>query len=162
MPKYLKVLQEPDPFLRQVSKEISDPTSKDIAQLIEDMVLTMRKEDGIGLAAPQVQHSIRLIVIETKQGAIPMINPVITKRSDTIELGEEGCLSVKGTYGMVERSSDVTVSFVDNENTKQTINAHGLFARVIQHEIDHLDGVLFIDRVEDFSRDEIPEYTPAL
>lgn len=161
-PKRLPVLAEPHPFLRQIAKPVEDPTSEENRQLIADMVLTMRKENGIGLAAIQVEVNKRIIVVETKDGAIPFINPEIVEHSDDLELGEEGCLSVPGEYGKVQRYSSVSVKSLDENGEEQIYDAHGLFARVLQHEIDHLNGILFIDKIENFDRSEIPETAKAL
>lgn len=161
-PKRLHVLAEPHPFLRRTAKPVEDPNQEHIQQLIEDMIVTMRAEDGIGLAAIQVEKDLRLIVIETKDGAIPFINPEIVDHSDKTEMGEEGCLSVPGTYGEVRRYTDVTLQSLDRHGNEQTHDAKGLFARVIQHEIDHLNGILYIDRVENFDRSLIPDAVQAL
>lgn len=160
-PKLLPVLTDPDPFLRKVVQPVEDPTSSATRQLIEDMKLTMVQEKGIGLAAIQVGVDARIIVVETKDGAIPFINPVITKRGDETELEEEGCLSVPGTYAPVRRSTSIVIESVDTDGNELVHDAYGLFARVIQHEIDHLNGILFIDKIEEFTREEIPEAQAA-
>lgn len=149
MAKRLKLLTEPHPLLRQVAKPVILPLPTEFKTLIANMVYTMRKEDGIGLAAPQIGQSIRLIVVETKDGALPFINPVIIQRSRQTELGEEGCLSVPKEFGFVNRHKEITIAYIDQAGKPQKRQASGLFARVILHEIDHLDGVLFIDKVED-------------
>lgn len=161
-PKLRTVLAEPHPFLRQTAKPVENPGSDEIKQLIADMALTMREEKGIGLAAIQVGVDARVIVVETKDGPVPFINPEIMERSDDYEIGEEGCLSVPGQYGMVKRSREISVKSIDEEGNEQIHDAQGLFARVIQHEIDHLNGILFIDKIEDFSREEIPQGARAL
>jgi peptide deformylase len=153
----LNVLAEPHPFLRKPVEKIEDPMTQENQQLIADMILTMREENGIGLAAIQVHENKRLIVVETKDGAIAFINPEIVSHSDKTEVSEEGCLSVPGQYAPVKRYLQVTVKSLDVEGTSQTHDANGLFARVLQHEIDHLNGILFIDKIEDFDRSEIPE-----
>lgn len=163
-PKRLPVLAEPHPFLRQIAVEV-DPaeiTNEKYQQLIADMMLTMRKENGIGLAAIQVEVNERIIVVETKDGAIPFINPEIIKHSNDLEIGEEGCLSVPGQYGSVKRYSSVSVKCLDENGEEQIYDAKGLFARVLQHEIDHLNGILFIDKLEDFDRSEIPDGVQTL
>ncbi len=162
MAKVLTILHEPDPFLRRTMKPVADPAAKEITQLIENMVVTMRKAKGIGLAATQVGFDGRVIVIETKDGAFACINPEIVKTSTTKEPGEEGCLSVPGTYGFVKRFTRVTVRSFDVNNKPQTHEASGLLARVFQHEIDHLNGVVFIDKAEDFSGQEITESAVAI
>ncbi len=161
-PKRLPVLAEPHPFLRQIAVEVEDVKQEKYQQLIADMILTMRKENGIGLAAIQVEVNERIIVVETKDGAIPFINPEIIKHSKDVEIGEEGCLSVPGEYGSVKRYSSVSVKCIDENGDEQIYDAQGLFARVLQHEIDHLNGILFIDKLEDFDRSEIPESVQSL
>ena len=162
MAKVLTILHEPDPFLRRTMKPVTDPAAKEIKQLIDDMVLTMRKAKGIGLAATQVGYDGRVIVIETKNGALACVNPEIVKTSNDKEPGEEGCLSVPGTYGFVERFKRVTVRSFDEKGQQQTHEAAGLLARVFQHEIDHLNGIVFIDKVEDFSGQDATENAVAI
>jgi len=161
-PKRLPVLAEPHPFLRQIAVKVEDPKQEKYQHLIADMILTMRKENGIGLAAIQVEVNERIIIVETKDGAIPFVNPEIISHSNDLELGEEGCLSVPGQYGAVKRYSSVSVKSLDKNGNEQIHDAEGLFARVLQHEIDHLNGILFIDKLEDFDRSEIPETTHSL
>ncbi len=156
MAKILPILHEPNPFLRQTMKPVANPTAPEIQELIENMVVTMRKANGIGLAATQVGFDGRVIVIETKNGPLVCINPEITKRSESIEKGEEGCLSVPGTFGFVPRHKRVLVRSLTATGQEQVHDAQGLLARVFQHEIDHLNGIVFIDKVEDFSNVEAP------
>lgn len=106
----------------------------------------MYEEDGIGIASPQVGENIRLVVISTSNGPLVMVNPEILKKSWRAETAEEGCLSVRGVFGPVKRARSVTVKFTDRDGKKQQLDTSGLFARVIQHEVDHIDGILFIDR----------------
>jgi peptide deformylase len=162
MAKPLTILHEPDPFLRKTMDPVSDPTSPEIKQLIEDMVLTMRAEKGIGLAATQVGFNGRVIIVETKNGAMSFINPEIVARSNDLETGEEGCLSVPGTYGSVKRHRRITVKAMDTNGQQDTYEAQGMFARVLQHEIDHLNGIVFIDKVESFSRADLENEVSAI
>jgi peptide deformylase len=105
----------------------------------------MTKKNGIGLAAPQVGLDMRLVIVSTPDiDAVAMVNPEIIGRSGS-QLGAEGCLSFPGTFIEVERSEEVTVSYQDFKGKHKTLTAAGLFARCIQHELDHLDGVLFLD-----------------
>jgi len=120
--------------------------------LAEDLEETMIKKEGIGLAAPQVGENIRLIVINTKKGPILMFNPKIMKKSWLKEWGEEGCLSVPLVFGDVNRHKKITCVFCNRKGAKEKINASGLLARVIQHEIDHLDGILFIDKAKNLKK----------
>ena len=118
----------------------------ELQQLFLDMEQTMDDNDGIGLAAPQVNQSIRVAVIKTKEGALVLVNPKIARFSLRKELGEEGCLSIPGVYGMVKRSRSIRVHALDRRGKRINFKAAGLFARVIQHEVDHLNGILFIDK----------------
>lgn len=162
MAKVLTILHEPDPFLRRTMNAVPDPAAKEIKQLVEDMVVTMRKAKGIGLAAAQVGYDGRVIVIETKNGPLACVNPEIVKTSKDTEQGEEGCLSVPGKYGFVKRFKRVTVHCFDVNGNKQIHEASGLLARVFQHEIDHLNGVVFIDKVEDFSGHAVADNAVAI
>ncbi len=155
----LNILEEPHDFLRQIAKEVEDVKAPENKELIQDMIYTMRKANGIGLAAIQVEVNKRLIVIDMKDGAIALMNPEITMRSKTLVSGEEGCLSVPGQYGFVKRHEAITVKGYDENGEEVIYDAKGLFARVIQHEIDHLNGILFIDSVEDFTQDQKEEVT---
>ncbi len=125
---------------------------KKTKQLIADMIETMRDANGIGLAAPQINRSIRLVVIALKDGALVLGNPAITRRSLRQTREEEGCLSVPGVFGNVRRHQKLTVKFLDRDGVPQTLTASGLFARVVQHEVDHLNGRLYIDRTRDFTK----------
>jgi peptide deformylase len=143
-----------DPVLRRMAEPVQVVTPE-IRRIIDDMVETMWHQVGIGLAAPQVGISLRLIVMDDgKRGARALINPVITERGGSVR-EEEGCLSLPGIFGDVERSKWVRVSAEDAEGRAISFDAHGLEAKVIQHEIDHLDGVLFIDRLPPVTRDRI-------
>ena len=142
----LKILTNPNPILRRKSTPVADVSAEEIQELIPQMIETMLKQDGVGLAAPQVGSNIRLITIHIKDEALALINPKIVKRSIIKEWGEEGCLSVPGIYGEVRRCKKITVKYLDPKGKPHQIVAEGLFARVIQHENDHLDGILFIDK----------------
>jgi peptide deformylase len=148
MAKILDIVTNPNKILRLVSDEIDmeEVKSKEFRTLLADMIETMFKKDGVGLAAPQIGKNIRLFVINTKDGTKAIINPKITKKSLLKEVGEEGCLSVPGHYGKVKRHKKVICTYFDEDGNKKTIEAQGFMARVIQHENDHLDGVLFIDK----------------
>ena len=143
------IITHPDDRLRKKSKAVSpeDLTTEEFSQLIRDMTETMKEKDGIGLAAPQIGIDKRVAVINSKNGAIAFINPKIIRKSFFKDIDEEGCLSVPGKYGKVKRYRKITVRFDDSKGKNNTIVARGLFARVIQHELDHLNGVLFIDKL---------------
>lgn len=150
-----------NPTLRKKARAVGDPTNPAIQKLIDDMVETLRDAPGVGLAAPQVAVSQRLAVIEYSEddevelpeGAEPkpkklyvVINPEITARSEEMVDGPEGCLSIPGYYGNVLRHQAVTVKALNRKGKPIKIKAAGWLARIFQHEIDHLDGVLFIDK----------------
>ena len=139
-----------------VLKEICQPVAKidnKIRRLLDDMAETMYEANGVGLAAPQVGLAIRVVVIDVGNGLLELINPVIVEREGTAT-DTEGCLSIPDIFGEVERSSKVTVEFTNRRNKKQQITGEGLLARCFQHELDHLAGVLFIDRALSIQRGE--------
>ncbi len=148
MANILPLVFNPDPRLREVSREIKAEEIPALLPLIEDMKLTMIEDKGIGLAAPQIGQNIRLIIVSTKDQNVAMINPVLTKRSLRQEWGEEGCLSIPKVFGDVKRYKSLRCAFIDQNGVERMIEAEGLMARVIQHEIDHLDGILFIDKAK--------------
>ena len=117
------------------------------------MAETMYKTDGVGLAAPQIGVSQRIIVLDDGNGLLELINPEITHKEGS-QIGLEGCLSVPGYYGDVERFDKITVKAIDKHNKKVTIKAEGFLARILQHEIDHLDGHLFIEKADNLQRIE--------
>jgi peptide deformylase len=147
MSKKLKILTESNPSIREKSKivDLGEIKLTKFQDLIKDMELTMEKNDGVGLAAPQIGVNIRMVLVRSEDEILCMINPEITKKSWAKENGEEGCLSVPKTFGKVVRHKKIKCIFFDSKGSKRKIEAHGLFARIIQHEIDHLDGILFID-----------------
>lgn len=137
-------------------KNIDDQT----ISLINEMFDIMYKERGIGLAAPQINLGQRIIVIDTaeersRNSRIALINPEIKEVSDTLEPYEEGCLSLPGLNADVVRPSEILVTGVTPLGDEIEMEASGLLARVLQHEIDHLDGILFIDRIEKYIKDEL-------
>ncbi len=143
-----------DPILRQVAAPVREITPE-IKRAIADMTETMWHQVGIGLAAPQVGLAHRILVMDDgKGGAQALINPVIESRSGTVR-EEEGCLSIPGIFAEVERSKAVTVAALDADGRPVSFEASGLKARVVQHELDHLDGILFIDRLPPVTRDRI-------
>ena len=151
----LKVRKYGDPVLRTRAKPVEAVTPQ-IRAFIADMVDTMYDEVGIGLAAPQVGISLRLMVVghDDSRQAKALINPVITEQGGTIT-AEEGCLSIPGIFAPVTRAEWVKLEAQDLEGKPVSITARGLRARVFQHEMDHLDGVLFIDRLDAVTRDRI-------
>lgn len=148
------VLHNPDPQLRVKSEEVSIERilSPEMKLLIIELKETMRKENGVGIAAPQIGVHDRVIIVEVDGIATPFINPVITERSFRKIDSEEGCLSVPGTWGSVTRHRSVAVHALDEAGIEVVIKAQGFDSTVFQHEIDHLDGILFIDRAEDIQK----------
>jgi peptide deformylase len=153
----LPIFTNPDPILRKKALEIkpADLLTDEMQSFCFNMSETMAERDGVGLAAPQVGKSIRLIVINTKDGPLCMINPEITKTSWAKEWDTEGCLSLPGIYGDVKRHKKITCDYLDRTGKKQRLEANGLMARVIQHETDHLDGILFIDKAKRIEEHEV-------
>lgn len=152
MDKY-EIITHPNPFLRRKAKKVS-VFDKDFQALIEDMFVIMREAPGVGLAAPQIGVSQRVVVVEyadaevenAKPKAYVLVNPEIVSHSDDTTSDLEGCLSVPGFVGMVERWNEVTVKAQNRFGKNIKIKADGWLARIFQHEMDHLDGVLYIDK----------------
>lgn len=158
MPKELEVLINPNPILRKksVPLDLKKIKNKDFQKFLDDLEETMLKKDGAGLAAPQVGQNVRVIVIANGNTNISLINPEITKKSWARETEDEGCLSVlndKGEiiYGPVERHKKINCLYFDKQGNKRKLTAEKMLARVIQHEIDHLDGILFLDRLKNLN-----------
>ena len=138
------VVQVGDDVLRQKCFPVEEFDEK-LWQLLDDMKETVKKEEGAGLAAPQVGVLRRLAVVDVEEGYYELINPVILIQKGE-QTGWEGCLSVRGKSGIVSRPMKVKVSYQDRNGEKHLIQAKGFFARAICHELDHLDGVLYIDK----------------
>ena len=144
-----KILIEPDPFLRQKSIEVEE-VNDEIRTLMDDMLDTMYNAPGIGLAAIQVGVAKRIIVIDLsrddeKRTPLYFVNPEIITNSDNDTTYEEGCLSVPGQFAEINRPDKCKVKYLDYNGNEETLDAEGLLATCIQHEIDHLEGILFID-----------------
>ncbi len=134
-----------DPILRKVSREVTEINER-IKTLLEDMVETMYEYDGVGLAAPQVGVLRRVIVIDVGEGPIKMINPeIIEEEGESIDI--EGCLSIPNRSGTVKRPEKLKVKYLDEKGEEKILEGTGLLARALCHEIDHLNGVLFIDKM---------------
>ncbi len=143
----LKIRTEQDPALRKKSREVTEITGRTLT-LLNDMLETMRRADGCGLAAPQVGVLRRIVVIEVTPGEVlELINPKIISQSGEMT-GVEGCLSVPGKQGIVKRPSYVRVEALDRNGVIQTYEGTELLARCLCHEIDHLDGILYTDKAE--------------
>ncbi|MFA5211670.1 MAG: peptide deformylase [Patescibacteria group bacterium] len=159
----LDIVIHPNENLRKRSVEINSEflLSSDTQKLIQEMIPTMKLKDGVGLAAPQIGKNIRICVIakealqkdektnyNKKQNDLILINPIWEKTSRKKNIDTEGCLSVPGFFGEVRRYSDIIVKALNEHGESLEFDAHDYFARVIQHEVDHLDGILFIDKAQ--------------
>ncbi len=145
------ILTAPDPRLQAVSTDV-DAVTDEIRTLVDDMAESMYAADGIGLAAIQIGVAKRVLVIDLdqkdgKKNPVPYINPKITWASDETAVFEEGCLSVPEIWDDVERPARIKCEYLDRDGKKQTLEADGLLATCLQHEMDHLNGVLFIDHL---------------
>ena len=149
----------PDPVLRQLSKPV-ERVDAPLRKLADDMLETMYDAPGIGLAAIQIGEPLRMLVIDlAKEGEAPaphvFVNPEILESADTRSVYEEGCLSIPDYYAEVERPAAVRVKYLDRDGREREMMAEGLMATCLQHEIDHLNGVLFIDHISKLKRDMV-------
>ena len=154
-----KILIEPDPLLRKISVSVEKVDSK-IQQIMDDMLETMYDAPGIGLAAIQIGIPKRIIVIDLakegeKKNPLFIVNPQIVFKSDNEATYEEGCLSIPGQFAKIQRPEKCTIKFLDYEGKEKEIKTEGLLATCIQHEIDHLNGILFIDYLSKLKKDMI-------
>jgi peptide deformylase len=143
-----------DPVLREKAAPVAQLTDE-IRGLIDDMFDTMYAEDGVGLAAPQVGVAQRVIVIDPRDdetSPFALVNPAIVEASEDVDRAEEGCLSIPGLREIVERPWAVRIRALDRDGEPLEFEAEGFLARILQHEIDHLDGILFVDRVSALKR----------
>ncbi len=153
----LRILEVPNPILKRPTSEVPE-VDDGIRRLLDDMLETMYAAPGIGLAAPQVGDGRRVAVVdvsEEKNAPLRLINPRILWRSEELETAEEGCLSLPDQYGEVTRPREVEILYLDERGAQRRLKAEGLLARCIQHEIDHLDGILFIDHLSPLKRNMI-------
>tara|TARA_B100001248_G_scaffold201698_1_gene155930 strand:- start:1692 stop:2216 length:525 start_codon:yes stop_codon:yes gene_type:complete len=153
------IVIEPDPILRKKSERL-EKVDDEIKKLLDDMLETMYAAPGIGLAAVQIGILKRLIVIDIskeneKKNPIFLVNPVIISKSTDTSVYEEGCLSLPGHFAEIERPAECKVEYIDYDGKKKEIKAKGLLSTCIQHEVDHLNGVLFIDYLSKLKKDMI-------
>jgi peptide deformylase len=152
----MPILIVPDPLLRKTARAVTPADAADVAGLIQKMFATMYKAPGIGLAAPQVGKLLRVVVIDIAPDKVPapfaLINPEIIAASDEKATREEGCLSLPDQYADVTRPAWVKVKYQDEHGAKREIEGDGLLAACLQHEIDHLNGVLFVDYLSALKR----------
>ena len=154
-----KIVIEPDPILRKESEPI-EKVDNDLRKLLDDMLETMYAAPGIGLAAVQVGILKRLIVIDIskdkeKKNPLFLINPEIVSKSKNTSIYEEGCISLPGHFAEIERPAECQINFLDYNGKKKEISAKGLLSTCIQHELDHLNGILFIDYLSKLKKDMI-------
>lgn len=140
------VVQIGDETLRKKSFPV-ESFDESLWTLLDDMKETLRKEEGVGLAAPQVGVLRRVVIVDVKEGFFELVNPkIISEKGE--QCGWEGCLSVRGKRGVVSRPMKVKVSYQDRKGGQKVLQAKGFFARAVCHELDHLDGILYIDRAQ--------------
>lgn len=152
----LDIIIAPDPRLKRACDPVMQ-VDDELATLMDDMLETMYDAPGVGLAAPQVGVAKRIIVVDAARGEEPpapykLVNPEIVWTSDAEKIHEEGCLSLPTFYEEVKRPDLIRVSYMDENNTQKELEAGGLLSVVIQHEMDHLDGVLFVDHISTLKR----------
>ncbi len=156
LPKPLPILIVPDPTLRKTARAVTPADAEAVRSLIPAMFSTMYKAPGIGLAAPQVGSLLRVIVIDIAPDKTPspiaLVNPEVVAKSDELATREEGCLSLPDQYAEVTRPARVKVRYQDEQGIKREIEGDGLLAACLQHEIDHLNGVLFVDYLSSLKR----------
>lgn len=141
-----KLIIEPNPLLHQKATPVT-VFNEDLKVLAEDMKETMVKENGVGLAAPQIGQLVRVFVVAHKDGTRVFVNPKIMKKSLRTNVDEEGCLSIPGVFGPVRRHTSITIQYQDENGVLYKEKANGFYARVIQHEYDHLEGILFTEKL---------------
>ena len=155
-----KIVKLGDDTLRKVCKP-QEKFDHRLAALLEDMADTMYKANGVGLAGPQVGILRRVVVIDVGDGLVELINPVITARSEETQCGREGCLSLPGRQGVVTRPMKVSVHALNRKGEPFDLDAEGFFARAVCHELDHLDGTLYIDVMDrELTEEEIEGTIP--
>jgi peptide deformylase len=154
----LEILQAPHPVLKTKAKPV-ERIDDDLRRLAADMFETMYKAPGIGLAAPQIGVSQRLVVVDVAEGEerrpMTLVNPEILWRSESLAVAEEGCLSLPDQFADVTRPEAIRVRFLSEHGEERELEANGLLARCVQHEIDHLDGILFVDHLSALRRNMI-------
>ena len=158
MTEILNIAQLGNPILRNIAQPIAQIDGGQIQTLIDNLIATLTPANGVGMAAPQVAESQRLIIVASRptlrypsapvMEPTAMINPHMCDRSKEVEKGWEGCLSIPGIRGLVPRYQTIEVEYTDRHGKRQKQELTGFVARIFQHELDHLDGILFIDRVE--------------
>lgn len=155
----LNIRTDEDPILRKISKEIKEVNDKTLI-LIEDMIETMKDAKGIGLAAPQIGKLRRLIIVDfqDEEGPIAMVNPEIIEKDGSV-VDIEGCLSIPGFRGSVKRPEKIKVKYLNKDGEETTLEKEGYDARIVCHEVDHLNGILFKDKyIDEYVLDDNGDY----
>jgi peptide deformylase len=150
----VEIIAHPNPALKQAAYEVDPATDKELVRLVHDMAKAMYEAPGVGLAATQVGVQKRVVVFDLDDGLVALCNPVVLDASEEREIDDEGCLSLPGITVPVERACEIKAEGLALDGARLRIEASGLMARVLQHEIDHLDGVLIIDRAAPEDRKE--------
>ena len=151
----LEIRTAGDPVLKKVAEKVTK-VDRRLRNLLDNMAETMYKTEGVGIAAPQVGQSIRAVVVDTDKQRYDLINPEIIYREGSA-VDTEGCLSCPDLFGEVERATKIRVKYLTRFNKPKELEAEGLLARCIQHEVDHLDGRLFIDIAKNITKGKPPE-----
>jgi len=142
----MEIIKYPNKILEKRARKVKDPLDGEIQKLVKNMISTMNEASGAGLAAPQIGQSLRICTIQCDGEIFVLINPKITAYSREKEINEEGCLSFPGKFIPVKRSTKIKARYLDEKGNEIKIKAEGMLARIIQHETDHLNGILFINR----------------
>ena len=158
MSEILELIELGNPILREKAREVSDPADDQIQKLIDDMLVTVVDANGVGLSAPQVDSSLRIFVMASYPNPrypdapeidpYEVINPEIIAKSEEMEEDWEGCLSIPGIRGRVSRHKEIEVKYIDRYGKEKTEILNDFLARIFQHEFDHLEGIVFLDRLE--------------
>lgn len=158
MGELLPIIQLGNPILRQKASRINDIQAQSIQKLVDDLIVTVAQASGVGIAAPQVAEPLRLFIVASRPNPrypnapemepTAMINPIITAHSTEVVKGWEGCLCVPGIRGLVPRYQKIEVEYTDRNGNLQKQQLTDFVARIFQHEYDHLDGIIFLDRLE--------------
>ncbi|KAF3978254.1 MAG: peptide deformylase [Methylococcales symbiont of Iophon sp. n. MRB-2018] len=166
MNKIVEIAQLGDPVLRQQAQKVEDVTSPDMVEIMDSMLQTLSETNGVGLAAPQISISLRIVIIASrpskryplapKMEPVIMFNPEFEILSEATHKDWEGCLSIPGIRALVPRYSKIKIAYTDRQGNAQKLIADDFIARIFQHEYDHLNGLVYLDRVED-NRDIIAE-----
>ena len=144
----MEIITYPNKILEKKTKKVKNPLNLDIQELVKNMMSTVQESNGAGLAAPQVGESLRICIVQYDGEVFVLINPKITSYSREKNINEEGCLSFPGKFIPIKRSTKIKARYLNEKGNEIKIKAEGMLARIIQHEVDHLNGILFIERTK--------------